>query len=622
MQGAGRRRWQVRSAGAGLAVALVAGVLATPAAAEGPVVRPAAADPCPAVVPVAEVTPGLVGEGLTVVRGTTPKPFAVEVLGVLPDGIGAGKDMIVVEVSDLAGGHVVDQGGGGIWAGMSGSPVYVGGRLLGSVSYGFTSANSPIGGVTPAADMLDLLDLGRPAVRAAAAVREPRQVALPSGLRRQVDARAAAAVPRGGLQRLPVPLSLSGLGPARVARFQAGADAAGLSVLAHAGSGRAAPAASSPLAVPVPGGNFTSVLSYGDVTVAGTGTTTAVCGGQALAFGHPYALAGAVSYGASTGSSLAIIRDDTFGAFKLATVGDPVGTVDQDRTSGLRARLGVLPMTVPVTTTVRNSTTGAARTGTTRVSARDLLPEVAAYAALANYDNVVDEIGDGRASSRWVITGTRAGGTSFTVSRTNAWASRDDIAAEPAFDLAAALDALVDQDDEAVTIRSVALESNVTGDFRQYRVGKTEVAVGKGAYKVRAAVTVKAGDTIKVRTTLKAFRSSTVRRVVSIVKVPAKTQGKSGLLLVAGGQATLLPGEDEGEGEGCFLDPTACDEGLADDLDAVIKGIVSAPHNDDLQISLLLGSEDDEDVRTVKDLRVRQRYTVTGAASVGVQVRR
>ncbi|GAA1827155.1 SpoIVB peptidase S55 domain-containing protein [Microlunatus capsulatus] len=619
MQRAARRRWQVRSAGAGLAVALVAGVLASPAAA-GPAVRPAAVDPCPAPVPVAEVVPGTVGEGLTVVRGTTPQPFAVEVLGVLPDGIGAGKDMIVVEVSDVAGGHVVDQGGGGIWAGMSGSPVYVGGRLLGSVSYGFTSANSPIGGVTPAADMLPLLDLGvRPAARAGA-VREDRTVALPSALRRQVSSRAAAAVPRGGLQRLPVPLSLSGLSSDRVARFQAGADAAGLSVLAHAGSGRAAPAAAGPLAVPVPGGNFTGVLSYGDVTAAGTGTTTAVCGDQALAFGHPLAFAGAVSYGASVGSSLAIIRDDAFGAYKLATVGDPVGIVDQDRTSGLRARLGVLPRTVPVTTTIRNSTTGRARTGTTRVAAPDMLPEIAAYAALANFDNVFDEVGDGRASSHWVITGTRAGGKAFTVSRTNQWASRDDISAEPAFDLAYAVDSLVNQDDEAVTITGVTLESNVTSDFRQYRVAKTEVAVGKGAYRAPSSVTVKAGTTLKVRTTLKAFRSSTVRRVVSTVKVPARTQGQSGVLLVAGGQGSSVLGEDEDEG--CFLDPSACDDELSESLDGVIAGLRKAPHNNDLAVSLLLGSEDDDDFSTVRETRLPQRYTVTGAGFVGVQVRR
>ena len=622
MHGAARRRrWHVRTAGAGLAVAaLVAGALTAPASAQPPVAPAATADPCPSPVPAAEVLPGLRGEGLTVVRGTTPQAFAVEVLGVLPNGITAGKDLIVVEVSDVAGGHVIDQGGGGIWAGMSGSPVYVEGRLLGSVAYGFTGSNSPIGGVTPATDMEKLLDLTARAKARPAAVSEAETVKLPAPLRRQVAARAEAGVPRGGLQRLPIPLSLSGLGPSRVQRFQADADAAGLSVLARAGAGRAAPSAEGPFAVPQPGGNFTSVLSYGDLTVAGTGTTTAVCGDQALAWGHPFNFAGAVGYGANEGVSLAIIRDDVFGSFKLATVGDAFGTVDQDRLSGVRARLGVLPRMAEVTTTIGNSITGARRTGTTQVAAPDLLPAVALFAALGNYDHVFDEIGDGRASSRWTITGTRAGGQTFTVSRTNQWASTGDIAFEPALDLALTIDALVNQEDEPVTVQKVDLQSNITSDFQQFKVTKLEVAVGKGAYRAAKAVTVRAGDTIKVRSTLKYYRSTKVKRVVSTLKVPARAQGQEGFLQVSGGLSSTGPEEEEEDG--CLIDPSACEDDQPSSLDGLIKEITSAPRNNDLLVGFYLGSEQTGDSGPVRELRARQRYTVVGSRGVEVLVRR
>ena len=616
-----RRRWQVRTAGAGAAVlALVAGALTAPASAQAPVAPAAVTDSCPSPVPAAEVRPGLVGEGLTVVRGTTPQAFAVEVLGVLPGGIGAGKDLIVVEVSDKTGGHVMDQSGGGIWAGMSGSPVYVGDRLLGSISYGFTGANSPIGGVTPATDMMKLLDLSaRPGARAAT-VSEADTVKLPASLRRQVAARAEAGVPRGGLRRLPVPVSLSGLSSSRVQRFQSDADAAGLSVLARAGGGRAAPSVSGSFATPQPGGNFTSVLSYGDLTAAGTGTTTAVCGDQALAFGHPFAFAGAVGFGANEGESLAIIRDDAFGSFKLATVGDPIGTVDQDRLSGVRARLGVLPRMAEVTTTIGNSVTGVRRTGTTQVAAPDFLPGIALFAALSNYDHVFDEIGDGRASSRWTITATRAGGRTFTVSRTNQWASTEDIAWEPALDLAYTLDALLSQEDEPVTVQKVDLRSNITSDFRQYRVSKVEVAVGKGAYRSAQAVTVRAGSTIKVRTTLRSYRSDAVKRVVSRLKFPARTQGQDGFLEISGGLDSFGP--EEGEDEGCLLDPSACQEDLPSSLDGLVKQITTAPRNNHLLVSLYLGSEETETYAPVRTLRDRQRYTVKGSRGVAVRVRR
>ena len=601
-------------------LALVAGALTTPASAQAPVVPTAVADPCPSPVPAAEVRPGLLGRGLTVVRGTTPQAFGVEVLGVLPSGIAAGKDLIVVEVSDIAGGHVIDQSGGGIWAGMSGSPVYVGGRLLGSIAYGFTGANSPIGGVTPATDMVKLLDVSARPRTGPAAVSEARTVKLPAPLRQEVTARAEAGVPRGGLQRLPVPVTLSGLGPSRVQRFQADADAAGLSVLARAGAGRAAPSVDGPFAVPQPGGNFTSVLSYGDLTLAGTGTTTAVCGNQALAWGHPYAFAGAVGYGANEGESLAIIRDDAFGSFKLATIGDAIGTVDQDRLSGVRARLGVLPRTTKVTTTIGNSVTGTRRTGTTQVAAPDLLPEAALFAALGNYDHVFDEIGDGRASSRWTITATRAGGRTFTVSRTNQWASTEDIAFEAALDLAYTIDALVNQEDEPVTVQKVELRSNITSKFQQYRVSKVEVAVGKGAYRAAKAVTVKAGSMIKVRTTLKPYRSSTGKRVVSRLKVPARTQGQVGFLDISGGlDSSVL--EEEGD-EGCLLDPSACDDELPSSLDGLIKQITSAPRNNHLLVSLYLGSEETETFAPVRSLRDPQRYTVKGSRGVEVRVRR
>ena len=106
--------------GSAVALALVAGLLTAPASA-API--PDATD-CPGVLPTSSVTPGMTGQGLTVVRGATPQPFAVEVLGVLEDGIGAGRDMIIIEVSDLPGQHVISAGGG-IWAGMSGSPVYI-----------------------------------------------------------------------------------------------------------------------------------------------------------------------------------------------------------------------------------------------------------------------------------------------------------------------------------------------------------------------------------------------------------------------------------------------------------------------------------------------------------------
>lgn len=182
------RGWLVPVAGAGVLLALVAGTLTTPAQADTKPVQAAAVD-CPTAVPIASVKAGLKGEGLTVVTGSTPQRFAVEVLGVLDDGIGAGRDMVIIKVSDVAGGHVIDQGDG-IWSGMSGSPVYVNGQLLGSVSYGFTSSPSPIGGLTPAADMLDILKLGGSRAAKAERTAAKAEVKLSATARRDLASKA------------------------------------------------------------------------------------------------------------------------------------------------------------------------------------------------------------------------------------------------------------------------------------------------------------------------------------------------------------------------------------------------------------------------------------------------
>ena len=99
-------------------------------------------------------------------------------------------------------------------------------------------------------------------------------------------------------------MSVSGLSPRRVQRFQAEAEADGLPVVAYAGSRRAAPAATEALARPQAGGNFIAALSYGDLTTAAIGTTTAICGKEAVAFGHPLQFIGASTYGANDGNSL------------------------------------------------------------------------------------------------------------------------------------------------------------------------------------------------------------------------------------------------------------------------------------------------------------------------------
>jgi hypothetical protein len=599
-------------------LALLATSLTAPAHAEP--VSGAASTDCPDPVPMSSVVPGLTGEGRTVVRGSTPESFDVQVLGVLPDGIGAGRDMIMIKVSDRPGGHVVDQGAG-IWAGMSGSPVYVDGKLLGAVSYGFTLAPSPIGGLTPAADMLDVLGLAGPAApKADRVLKQNVKVTLPVAFRRELAARSGEAAPRGTLQPLVTPLAVSGLGPRRVNRMQADADHAGLNVKAYV-AGRGSAVATAPTARPQAGGNFAAALSYGDVTAAGIGTTTAVCGDHALAFGHPLTLAGSVHYGASDANSLAIVQDDTFGSFKMATIGAPVGTVDQDRLAALRADLTRMPTMADVTTVIRNRDTGRIRTGTTRVADPASLPGLLPFAAWANYDAVFDEIGDGTATSNWTISGTRAGGRPFSLSRSNQWADRSEVPIEPALDVAFAAEAIANNDFEDVTIDNVSFDSTIATKYEQLHITKLRVAVNGGRYSSARHLTVKAGAKLKLQVSLQPFHGTTTTTTTLRLTVPKSARGHSGELAAVGG-TDLAQDLGDDSGEGCLF-AGDCADPADGSLNAIISDLRRAPRNDAVVAQLVLDPEDEEGTGAPAAAASRlQKLTVSGARAVTLTVRR
>ncbi len=585
--------------GSAAALALITGLLTAPASA-API--PAAPD-CPGIVPTSSVTAGMTGQGLTVVRGATPQPFAVEVLGVLENGIGAGRDMIVIEASDLPGRQVISAGGG-IWAGMSGSPVYINGKLLGAVAYGFSASPSPIGGVTPAADMLDLLDLPAPAAKTRAASPAALQkVSLSAAERKVIAARAEAAVPAGSLEQLTLPMSVSGLTSARIKRFQAEAEKSDLPVFAYAGSRRAAPAATAELARPHAGGNFVGALSYGDVTLAATGTTTAVCDDQAVAFGHPFQYIGASNYGANDANSLSIVKDNTFGPFKLASIGAQFGRVDQDRLAGIRADLSRLPALTPIKSTIRNSDNGKRRRGTTLAADATSLPLITTFGVLSNYDATFDEIGDGRASSNWTITGRRAGNVPFTINRSNAFASPFDVSFDAALDVGDAVSALVSNEFEPVTIDRVSFLSSISTAYQQWTITSLDVSVNGGAFRSPEVLSVPAGATLRVRARMRPYRSTAIKTSLFTMTVPANTSGRVGSLVVTGGA------ELAGSGY----------EATGSTLNSLINGIKSKPRGDEVVARLDLEPLDGGRTLT-RTAKNRHSQTVIGELDMAVEV--
>ena len=274
------------------------------------------------LAPVAELERGMRGYGLTVVEGTRIDTFGVEILGIEHNSMLPGRDLILVRLSGLGLEET------GLVAGMSGSPVYVEGRLAGAVAWGWSGADEPIGLLTPIHEMLAVLerDMAAPA-RGSSTAPAP---ARPSGLVRLAAPVWVSGVGRGTAQRMAEILSPLGLDPLLA---PAGDDPSGEAPALRAGS-----------AVGVQ-------LVGGDLSLVGIGTVTHVDGDRLVAFGHDFVGSGAIDL-PMTGAHIFGVLDHRFRSFKLGAATGIVGAVRQDRFGGIAgltgARADVLPVRVAV----------------------------------------------------------------------------------------------------------------------------------------------------------------------------------------------------------------------------------------------------------------------------------
>jgi hypothetical protein len=310
------------------------------------------------IIPLSEVRAGMKGYGLTVFQGTKPDRFAVQVIGVLHHFLPK-QDVILIQSDDPRLLH------SGIVAGMSGSPIYLEGRLAGALAYGWHFAKDPIAGVTPIENMLDELKRplrGRLATPMAEARNEPRG---PRSLDEALALRDAAAQKNPLLSRLPlpppllagasptlarasVPLSLSGFG---AAVFSALSDAlAPFHVVPLQAGGAARPGATGPSKFE-PGGSIAVELIRGDVSAAATGTVTHVEGDKVLAFGHPMFNVGEV-YLPISSAEVHTFLSAVSSSFKLASPLKEIGSLLQDRQAGIVGDVSEHAEMIPVHVTV------------------------------------------------------------------------------------------------------------------------------------------------------------------------------------------------------------------------------------------------------------------------------
>ena len=184
----------------------------------------------------------------------------------------------------------------------------------------------------------------------------------------------------------------------------------------------------------VAGGNLGAAISYGDITAGGVGTVTSVCDDRLVGFGHPMTYGGETTLGLMPADAIYVQEDPVGPGFKVANMGAPAGTIDQDRLTGISGSLGVLPPETDVTSTV---TYGARnRTGSTASLVQDFNADITFTQILANHDRVIDAIQPGSETATYSVSGTDAGGNAFDIDFGDRYTSQYDIAFEGIFDIA------------------------------------------------------------------------------------------------------------------------------------------------------------------------------------------
>lgn len=380
----------------------IAALLAALLGAALPASPPIALRAATSLMAVEEIRPGMVGVGRTVFEGTELREFKVHILGVLRNVQGPRRDLILAR---LEGASLAESG---VAQGMSGSPVYIDGRLIGAVSYSIGAfPKEPIAGITPIAEMKDATPLPRRAATERARLelpvtREGLSAAIAAAsariapfARRPADVQTIGMpAPEGAhlgamLRPISTPLLMGGFEPEAVALLSGAFRDAGFTPVV---TGLVGAAQTGKASGPLREGDAIGVaLASGDIEMGATGTVTHVDGDRIYAFGHPLYNLGPTEF-PLTRAYVHTVLPSMMTSFKISSLGATIGTMHQDRATAIAGTLGKGPALVPMTVTLQrtvNGSGGAAtdipkRTFTFHLVNDQLFTPLIAYVAMFN----------------------------------------------------------------------------------------------------------------------------------------------------------------------------------------------------------------------------------------------
>ena len=487
------------------------------------------------LMPIEEIKPGMIGTSRTIFEGSEMKDFKVHILGVLKNVQAPQRNLILAR---LEGGPLAETG---VIAGMSGSPVYIDGRLIGAVSYSIGAfPKEPIAGITPIAEMIEATADTGPRRGSAAQARIELPVTperLTAAIRanyariaafadRPADVQALGLPASTGsqmgalLRPIATPLMLSGMDSATSDLVGSMFREAGFTpMLAGAGGGDALPE-TGPLR---PGDPVGVSLLSGDGEMGATGTVTHIDGDKLYAFGHPFFNFGPTAFPLTRAHVYATLPS-LMSSFKIATMGDVIGTMKQDRATAIAGTLGKGPEVIPITVRLDN---GRSPARTFRYAAVNdqlftpLLTYVALFNTLGNYER-------------------QYGAMTFTVKGKATFDKHADLAYEDIFTgdgtipaaaayVAGPITMLLANDVEKVTMKGVELAVTTSEESRSATIERVWLD----------EVHPRAGRTVPLKVLTRSYRGAEKISTIPI-EIPANATGQLTVMVTDGRQLNQL----------------------------------------------------------------------------------
>ncbi len=468
------------------------------------------AEGLPPILTLADVKPGLKGIGRTVVRGQRVEEFNFEVIGILQGGGGSinSKHLILFRAS----GPMIDQIGGTA-AGMSGSPLYSNGKLIGALSAGYINVvgKRDLALATPIEEMLPVLDrpAGNPQGRWPRTFLAVAPIIIGDGrIDKIVIASDLTQARRVDQARLPgvrtflpatFPVTAVGLSP-RTQRIVEQALGLREPLQQYAGGLTEFPTG------PIIGGSSVGVLQVrGDLVYGGICTVTVRVGDRLLICGHPWDDLGDVEYALTASEVITVIRTIER-PFKEFNLGEVIGKIDQDRGTAIRGVLAQFPRMFAVRVEVTNQDTGTTvRKGMQVVRRRDLAKVFATAMTLTAFDKARDQTsGGGTAKVRITLRGK---GLPRELVRENVFYNSRDVSLAAAGDLPEFLNFLFHNDLVAVEPSDARIQVTFTTQ-------RTTAAITNARVERRE---VAAGEVLRVQVTLRPYQQDTpVSRVITV----------------------------------------------------------------------------------------------------------